>query len=142
MATIPAEGSKAYYSSDGNTYTEITQLISVTPPSLEVPEVETTVLSDTAKSFRPGKITGPGEFAFRIMYDPAVASHTALATLVTTPANRYWKFEYNDTLTNSATDTFQGFITGWEPGDAEDEANIEVDITVRINGATTRNAGS
>jgi len=142
MATIPNEGTALSISDDGSAWTAIAQVIRIKPPGGKVPEVEKTVLSDTMKRFRPGKIPEAGEVTFTLQRDPNLAGHQTIAALLATPAVKYWKVEYVDGMSTKAKDVFQGFVTEADSNDAEDETNHEWDLTIRIDGAITRTAGS
>lgn len=143
MATIPGEGTTLGYGSTQGSYTNIPQLVSVSPPGGEVASVDKTYLSSVAKEKRAGRIPDAGQFSFDIEYDPNDSTHQALYALVWTPANQWWQLVYNDGLTvTNAEIEFEGFITNWEPEDLEDESNLRVSVTVEITGVITSTAGS
>lgn len=142
MSVIPAEGTVIAQSPNGTAWTDIAQVISVQPPGGSVPVVQKTHLGSVAKEKRPGLIPDAGSISMRIQHDPNLTGHRDLRALVFTPEIKYWKITYNDGLATKSNDVFQGFISEWNPSDAEDEANIEVDITIEITGVVTNNAGA
>lgn len=142
---IPVEGTKLSYSatSDG-TYTDIGAILAITPAAPKATAVKTTGLADTTQTFRAGLQPDPGEFSFRLKYDPNDTTHALLVGLPFDPANnnKWYKITYPDSFTTHATDKFQAIITGLKPQTAEDEKNHEMEFTLQITSAITRTAGS
>jgi hypothetical protein len=143
MAThTPGEGTTLGYSTTNGSYTTLANVTKIKPPGGKVPEVSTTYLGSSNKTFRPGKIPEAGEVTLSLNRDTTSAGHILLRTLVGTPAVYFFKVIYNDGQTTPANDIFQGFITALEPGDVEDETNLTDDVTIRITGAVTFSAGT
>lgn len=144
MSTVANELTKLYRGSSDPATTEIAQILSIKPPGGEVKKVPTTVLGLAAQTSRPGKIPDAGEVSLRIQYDPSLAGHITLADRVKTPQVEWWLVEYfGDGLTTHAKDHFQGYVTKFEPNEAEaeDENNLEADLTIQITGSVNRVAG-
>jgi hypothetical protein len=143
MAVLPGEGAFiASASASSGTFTSFAQVLSITPPGGIVASVETTTLSDTAKTFRPGVIPDSGECAMRIQYDPNLAGHQSLTTLITTPVTRWFRVSYASGHATPSRDTFQAFLTEFSPDALEDETNQEADVTMKITGSVSRTSGS
>ena len=139
---IAGEGTILSYSSDGGTtYTDIAQLLSITPPGISRGSVKKTSLGDSAQRFRGGKIPDYGEATFSIEYDTAV--HSALVALVESSAALDWKISFNgDEYTTHGLATFTAFISDFKPSELADETNSEADLTLKVDGAVVWTAGS
>lgn len=135
MAVYPGEGTTLSYSSDGTSYTPIAQVVSINGPSWAVAEVETTHLTSTDKEFRPSEIPESGTLDFSIEYDADSTTHSAMTTLMATPATRYWQIGLNDT--SSTTWSGQGFLTGFSLTGMEVEGNLMADVSLRFTGGLT-----
>jgi len=145
MSVIANELTKLFRGTADPASTEIAQILSIKPPGGEVKKVPTTVLGATAQTPRPGKIPDSGEVTLRIQYDPSLAGHITLADRVKTPVVEWWMVRYDgDGLTTPARDRFQGYVLNFSPNEseAEDENNLEADLTIQITGSVNRVAGS
>jgi hypothetical protein len=143
VVAIPAENTVLSISDSAlTTFTQIANILDVEPPGGVVASVSTTGLNSATKTSRPGKIPDSGSIAFRIAYNPNQATHQTLTGLLAVPAIRKFKVVYNDGDTTPANDQFLGYITEFKPDKAEDEKNIEADLTVVITGAVTRTPGT
>jgi hypothetical protein len=126
------------------TYADVVQVKGTGFPNPTVGEVKKTNLASTVQEWRPGKIPDNGTIKFTVQYDPNDTTHQALYTVLYAGTTKNWKLIYADGLTTPAFETFAGFLTAFEKGDqdAETEANVQADITLRITGAVTRTAGT
>lgn len=143
---VPSEGVVlAYCATQGGTYTQIAQILSVTPPGGAVTAVKKTHLGDTAQKFRAGKIPNPGELAFEVEYDPSEASHTFLTGLLVSGAQDtpyWWKITYPDSKATHALANFQAILTAFTPGAMTEEENLTAQVSLQVTGPVTRTAGS
>lgn len=145
MAVIPAEGTIIASGTTVNgSFTNFAQVISVTPPGGKVNVVDTTTLTGTVKTGRPGRMPDPGEAKVKIQYDPNTNAHVTLRGLVYDYANntQYYKVTYPDSNTNHATTVFQAILTDVSPNDLADEVNNELDLTFKLIAAPIHTAGS
>jgi len=127
----------------GTTYTDIGEVFSITPPGGTRASVNRTALTDLAKKFRGGQIPDYGEVSFSIYYDPNDPDHQNVASLFDSGETRNFRVTYvTGNTSEDANDTFDAFITGITPGAAADEVDITWDLTLKITGAVTRNAGT
>jgi hypothetical protein len=126
------------------TYADVVQVKGTGFPNPTVGEVKKTNLASTVQEWRPGKIPDNGTIKFTVQYDPNDTTHQALYTVLYAGTTKNWKLKYPDGNTTTAFETFAAFLTAIEKGDisAEDEGNVEADITLRITGAVTRTAGT
>jgi len=113
-------------------YALVAQVVSFSGPTFQVASIETTVLTDVAKQYRPG-ITDSGEMKFDLNFDPADAGHTALKTLIETPAVASWQITF-PTATHATLFTFDGFPTGMEVGGGGPEDKVTASLTIKITG--------
>lgn len=136
-------GTRLYYSLDGVSYTEFTDLREVEAPGTpEAPEVDITPLADSSdyRQFRLG-LSVAGEFTFRQYYKKSRL--TTLISLFRTSI--YWRLIYPDNATpaNASKVEFVGYVKRWAPPAAtnpDDPAVIEG--TVKLTGAPTFTEGS
>lgn len=124
--------------------TPIGQVLSVTPPGRSVESVKTTHLGSAAQNFRPGQIPDGGKVKLRILVNPADAGYAALLAAFTPPiTTQDFTISYpGDGMTNHGSDAFNAVIESIEPDDLEENSNLEVDVTLQVNGVVTNTAGS
>lgn len=99
--------------SGGSSYDEIGSVVDGwTGPSAAADEVDTTILSDTWKTFMKASID-PGSVSFQIAYDPndtdCQGINSLLASTSTTLAT--WQVTFPDVGSGTDTETFTGFVT-------------------------------
>jgi hypothetical protein len=117
------------------TYVLIGNILSISGPEGEVGTVDTTVLTSTAKTFRP-TLLDPGELTFELDFDPTdTTSHTKLAALASTPTIHGWQITY--ATTPAKTCTVQGMLTKFAPSAGGVEENLTANVTVKCSGAPT-----
>lgn len=141
---IPAEGSVLGYSLTlpAVTYVSVANITSLHPNATEVESVETTNLGSAAKTFRPGLIPDNGEVEVGFFFDPNDTNQQALRVLANTPAQAGFKITYHDGHGTAANDVFTGFVTKFDPGEAEENANFPCKVTIKVSGAVTSAAGT
>lgn len=134
---------KFAYSSDGNSYTNVADVMSITPPNITVGSGESTVLdsANAAKEFVPGWMDG-GDASMSLRMGQAVLN-TVYGFLRTT---YYWKilFPLITGETNNSTWAFQGHITafGNPQFGTDNDDPIGLDITIKVTGKPTFTASS
>ncbi|HEY1118780.1 MAG TPA: hypothetical protein VGE43_13790 [Acidimicrobiales bacterium] len=135
---IPALGTTLAYSTtvDG-TYTPVGNILSVNFPSATVESVETSNLSTSIQTFRPGRVD-PGEVGFELQYDLGDTAHAALRKYVTgetPPAVLFWRVIAP--VTPAKGEQFPGFLTEFGPGAEGADGNLEASATIKVSGAVT-----
>lgn len=136
-------GTKLSYSVNDSAYTDLTDVVSITPPKTSVGESETTHLesASAAKEFVASWVEA-GELSLTIRFHK-----TQFATLYgLLRATRYWKITF-PLLSGEVTASSlkgQGFIKeiGVTEGSAESDDVYDCEITIRFTGALTFTAGS
>ena len=143
MAVIPAEGTTiAVESVTPGTYTTIGQVVSITPPSTTVAEVNQTTLASTRKAYRAGKIPDSGTLQFQIQYDPNDTVHQDLEDYLNAGTTKNWKLVYVDGMVVAAHEIFAGFITEFTKSGLEDESDLVADLSIRVTGTVARTPGA
>lgn len=133
MTYAPGQGTllKLYYSSAYNTVAQVTKL---TPPSSEMGTVETTIITDSVRTFL-ATIRDSGEAQFTIEWDSADASHAQLWTVHRSGALSDWKITFNDVGDTDAT--FSGILTKFPWDEVDVESVITIPITIKVSGDIT-----
>ena len=109
MAKVPSKGT-VLQQEISMTFTAVAQLTEVNRSGTESETYESTTL-DTSGAFKEYEATGytePGTVDISGFYDPALAGHQAITTLLTTPADQNWKIIYADTGTTEEAFTSAG----------------------------------
>lgn len=112
------------------TFTAITQVKDITPPSLELGTVETTHLTSDAREFMP-TIHDGGEVSFNLEYDPADAQHIALYDSWAAKTVEVWKIELGD---GDTVIDFSGFITKFGIDQMTVDSVNTIPVTIRTTG--------
>jgi hypothetical protein len=119
--------------------TTVGKILSVEPPGFTSEKVDTTVLGDTFKTFRIGRAKDPGEFMFKVQYDPDV--HDTLVTWAKDQTAQNVAIEYRvgtDTAGLLETWSYTGaYATGLKFGGVTQGGNVECDVTVALTGSPT-----
>ncbi len=115
--------------------TTITNRVSITGPSPEIGEVDTTNLDSPngCKENLPGWKDWK-EISMTIQYDPGEVTHIALTDLITTPAVKNWTIIFSSAVakTYSFTGWLKAFnVTGVEVSDDL----VTAEITIRLTGS-------
>ena len=117
MAIIRSKGT-ALQQMLGTVYTAVAQIISLDLPDMEAETFEADTL-DNANAGIPHKGTGRtegGSLGFEAFFDPVLAAHTSILTLLDTPpaigAEESWKLIFADTGTTEWAFTGAGVSVG------------------------------
>lgn len=129
MANTPGKGTTCTVGG-----TNITQLVNVTAPQMENPEIDTTVLSDTWRTFI-ASIPDGGEMTLTLNYDASTTVHGTLTTNFAAGTSSAWIITFADT--NTATVAFNGPITAFAWGEAAVDNLITATVTVKVTGSVT-----
>lgn len=146
MATTPGYLG-ALYEGDGATYTassswtEITQVTDLTPPTFENDTIDITHLksSDFAREFRKGW-GDAGELSATLQYTES--AYSDLLALAVSGEIKGWKVEFNDDAdggTSGTTDGgvgFTGFVQSVAPP-LDSEGLVTIDLTLKLTGKPT-----
>jgi len=138
-----AYGTRLYYSTDGSTYTELSDVLKIgSPGDPEAPEVDVTPLTPTAawREFRLG-LNKAGEFSFDQHFNKTRYSLLDGRRRLST----YWRIIYPDNATpaNASKVEFVGYIrklTISELGNPDDI--VKIMCAVQLSGAVTFTQGS
>lgn len=133
MANTPGKGTVLQLSIS-SVYTAIAQLRRVTPPNMEMGTVEITDINDTWRKFL-ATIKDGGNVVFAIRYDPAQATHAQLWTSFGLGTSEAWKVIFADA--GVAEVGFSGIITNLGWGEANVDAIMEQELTLKVDGAVT-----
>lgn len=112
----------------GATYVAFAEVISLSSPSTELPEVDVTHLASTAHEYIPG-LRDNSEFDFQQNY--TIANLTRNKALE--GVSKLWKIKYTDVGTIS----FAGFVKKTAVDAVTPEAEVSMTTTVRVTGAIT-----
>ncbi len=121
-------------SASSGSYTTIGQLGDVGGPDTSVDAVDVTThdSASAAREFIMGLIDG-GEVTLDIVYDPALATHQLLQTVLAARTNRPWRINFAGLAT---TCSFSGGITGLGPS-APVEDKLMCSVTIKVTGLVT-----
>lgn len=122
-------GSVFAYSTDGTSFTDVGSIIDgFNGPSTSADEVETTILSDTYKSYQRSQID-PGEASFEFAYDTADTNTNALVDLYNNGTVATWRVTFPD----SSAEEFDGFLKDFGREVVKDSL-IKANVTIRVSG--------
>lgn len=119
----------------------VTQIVSLSPPSLTMGTVETTDLDSTARDYE-STILGGNTFSATLNWDPDAASHDTTIWTVFQAGTKY-TFEITLPAGTSSAGTknffnFSGIITEYDPSSAVTVDSIyQLTITVQVCGLPT-----
>jgi hypothetical protein len=136
MAYIAGEGAIVETSADGTAYTEIGQVISISPFSWSNESVDTPDLTRTYKTHRAGLQPDFGTCSFSMKYDPSDASHIAVEALLTSPAMSWLRFTDTDATANTRTGT--GSFTKFDVSGIDEQGDMLADCEFKISGEFTK----
>ncbi len=139
MSVIKSKGTtlKQYIS---EAYVAVAQVISLDGPDMASEETECDTL-DNANSGIPYMPTGRTEFGSvsgELYFDPALAGHQAITTLLTTPAEQNWQIVW-PTSPTATTWQFAGASVKLKPA-ATLKEGLKAAFGIKINGNVTFNA--
>jgi hypothetical protein len=117
-----------------STLTTIPQVVSVTPPSLEMGNVETTHLTSTARENK-ATIPDPGEVSFSLEWDPANTVHQQLWTYFQAGTTVNWTITMSD-AGNCVID-FDGHIQNFGVDELSVDSVAVIPVTIKLSGMPT-----
>lgn len=117
----------------GSSFTTLGNVVDgVTGPGATATDVETTVLSDTWKTFAKADID-PGSVSFMIAYDPDDTNTQTLVDLLGSTSSTLPTWQLTFSGSGSNTETFTGYLQAFERV-AQKGALITANITIKISG--------
>jgi hypothetical protein len=111
----------------------VPDVMEISGPEMSVAEVERTPLGATAKRFRPSKVTEAGTVDVTIYYNPANAQHAAILAAAQVPSTANCEIEWSD----GTKAAFAAFVTAANFTGGEQEAEVLLEVSLRIDGAVT-----
>lgn len=133
MANTPGKGTDVKLTISA-TPTTVVQMVNVTSPQMENPEIDTTVLSDSWRTFI-ASIPDGGEVTLTMNYDASQATHAQLTTNFAAGTSGTWKITFTDP--GAATIEFAGPITAFAWGEAAVDNLITASVTIKVTGSVT-----
>lgn len=147
MATkTKSYGAVLSYSSNGSSYTALSDLYSITPPTLEAADLKLSTLESTnyTHEYAAGWIE-PGECSFAGYFTKAQYS-TLIGLLGSTTDNYYWKvtFALISGETTASTLVLRGHLktVGFDEINIDDDGKITCPFVVKVTGKPTFTAGT
>jgi hypothetical protein len=133
----------SYKIGSASTFTNIAQLVDFEEGGTKVDDIETTLLSSTAKTFIPS-IPDSGDITLTIYQVPGDPGDIQLRTLVNTPQVIAWQIQYPDgtSPTTGSTETFSGYVNSYAPKGFAIGEKLTADIGIKISGLITPTTGS
>lgn len=107
---------KMYLDADGGTpttYTQITAVRNIQPPTVSRARIDVTGMEDTAAETRPG-IEEEREFSFEFLWDPDDTVDASVRTCYDNESLAHFKAEFTDGTTTLAIE-WSGYLTALEP---------------------------
>ena len=133
MAYTPGKGSLLQLSISAS-FTTVAQITKFTPPASEMGTVETTIITDAAKTFM-ATILDSGEANFTIEWDPANATHAELWRIHQSGELASWKIIFNDA--GACVATFSAILTKFPIDEVDVESVVQIPVTLRVSGTIT-----
>lgn len=131
-----------FFLHNGTDLTEISDVLSVTPPSPTVETIDTTTHGSAGgvREFIAGLID-TGEGSIRINWVPGSASDTLLSAAVLSRAVKAWKI---NVPAGTGTRDFTGdcIVTGYEKDDVVIDDKMTAVLTIKASGLITEAAGA
>lgn len=135
MAFVTCKGTKLQ-ASIATVFTPIAQLLDMKLPTMKSETFEGDTL-DNEEAGIPKKPTGrtdAGDVSASLFFDPALASHKFLLSLLKEPATQAWKIVFADTGKTEWPFTGGGFSLG---GTVSLKEGLKADITITLDGLPT-----
>lgn len=139
-------GTKLSYSATGSVYTDLTDLISVTPPTMTRADVKVSHLESASQAheYLAGWVEG-GEVAF-VAYFAKSQFNTLFTSLLASSDSYYWKvtFPLISGETSNSTLVIRGHLKEVAPAEAniDDDGKLTVAFKVKTSGLPTFTQGS
>jgi hypothetical protein len=129
----------AYWCGKGTTIkhgsTTLAQVVSITPPAVELGNVETTHLTSTARENK-GTIVDPGEASFSLEWDPANSGHQALWTAFQAGTTESWTITIMSGAATVEID-FDGHIQNFGVDELSVDSVAVIPVTIKISALPT-----
>jgi hypothetical protein len=117
------------------TYLAVAQVISIDLPDMESETYDAGTLdAGTGIPYEPTGRTEGGSMSGELFYDPGLAGHIELTTLLTTPAKNNWRISF--TNTGTARWTFSGAGLGMG-GTVALNDGLKANFSVKLDGIPT-----
>ena len=130
------QGTAFRISIDGVAYTQMGCIESWDLASAARPEIDTTCLLDTAKTFKFG-LKDNGTLSVEMIYDVDGAGQVLMEASYASEDAYYFEVEYSDNAgTTGSIKTFQGFVIGLGETGAKDDV-IRQSVSIKISGDVT-----
>lgn len=119
-------------------YVAFAEVISITPPSAEIDQVDVTHMSspNRYREFIDGLIDG-GEMSFDINFIPGNSDDDRIFELLALPTGVSHARNCRVSFPNGVTWTFSGVLTNYEP-DVPVDDRMTATVTFKVNGAISR----
>lgn len=130
MAYTPGKNTKLQLSI-ASVFTDLAQVASLTPLSMEMSTTEVTHLQSAAREFISGILDG-GEVEFTIEYDAAATTHATLWTKFQAGGKEAWKIIFQDLGT--AEVAFDGIITNFAWDEVVVDGVVTAALTIKVTG--------
>lgn len=136
---IVTQGTDFRMSEDGVTYESIGCIESWDLSTSDRPEIDTTCLTDTSKSFRFG-LKDNGTLSLEIMMDLEGTGQALLEASYSSSEPYYFEVEYsNNAGTTGTIKAFQGYVTNMSETGAKDDV-IKQSVTIKLSGDVVKTA--
>jgi len=135
MAKIKTKGT-ALNQEIASVLTAVAQLVSITLPECESETTECDTLDNTDAGipYMPTGRSEGGSASADLFYDPALAGHQALLSIITTPAITGWSITFADTATSTWTFDGAGLSFG---GTAAQGEGLKGSVSIKLDGLPT-----
>ena len=126
-----------------STFTSIGEIVKIEGPDAVLGLRETTVLSSSAKAYRP-TLPDYGKAKFTVHWDPDDSLHLSLLTKITSPVSTPDEFKliFVDGDTTPANVDFKGFLMSFKLKGMEEKGTLEADLEIQITDVFTPTAGT
>jgi len=143
-AAIPGTGcTVAYCTTSGGTYTPVGQLQSIDGLDMSVATWESTGLTSPGKE-KIATLFDAGDFGFKVVFNPADATHYALAGYMVAKTLLYWQLTFASPTGPGATApgspilyAWAAYLTGYNITGFEAESGVTAAIKTSITGLVT-----
>jgi len=130
------QGTDFKISVDGVSYTSIGCVESWDLSVADRPEIDTTCLTDTSKSFKFG-LKDSGTLAVEIIYDIDGPGQVLMEASYASDSAYFFEVEYSDNAgTTGSVKSFKGFVIGLGEAGAKDDV-IRQSVNIKISGDVT-----
>lgn len=138
-----ANGTVFSYSAAGSVYTTLGEVVSITPPTITVTDVDFSHLTsdDNFKEYKAGMRDGGTASLELNYYDTDIAT---LYAVLAAGTNYYWRIEFNDDNTGGAAQgsrwDFRGHMNAMTAGTAPTDDKMSSTIGIKVTAKPTYTA--